>query len=167
MNELKLKKTKLISNFVKKIITTYIILYSKYLIGKINRTRRRLPKPPEDDSDSYMDEYHAIKKEYDFLMSSEDRLEYRKFTTFDTSYLERLVYSNLNEVCTNLFKYTIEKYQFRILTLILVIFNFICFLTETLCLSRTLTFAFLELLLTNLPFWVRFIAVYVKILVIS
>lgn len=156
MKRVIVKKTLISCKLIFTVISTYVKLYRKYLLNSF-RSLIRAYKNKSDDlaveirNDELDDEIEPGESKG---RKEIGKLEYRKASAKfeDLVNLESLIQINFAERCAKLFECTIENYQFRFLTVVLVIFNVACFLNQEFCWTRTIIFLFFQLLLTNLPF---------------
>lgn len=159
-----IKKVRILSKLLYTIVFTYVRLYPRYIFNSLMSLHGRLKMSKservnqsascETETEDEDDETFDAKNDFLFETSKIGKLQYRKLSQADLVNLERLMNRNLAERCERLFECTIENYQFRFLTVVLVVFNVICFLHQEFIWSRTLIFILFQLLLTNLPFWI-------------
>lgn len=164
------KRSKLFFKLFYAIVVVYIRLYPKCVLNSItnrlgplivkkNKSSDGLDQNKIDNNEDDEDEDTSDREEFDLkrelkFESKIGKLKYGKMTSQDVRSVERLVYEHVDEKCERLFEVTIENYQFRLLTFVLFVFNFVCFLVQEFNWSRTIVFVVFQILLTNLPFWI-------------
>lgn len=153
------KNLKIFAALLYTIVSTYSTLYPKYIYNSLITIRKRLVRDPGPQTqvklqtDDDIEDEAELQKDLHY-QKTVGKLQYKKLTPNDISKLEYLIQLNLSERCVSIFESTIENYKFRFLTVVLLVFNILCFLNQEFNWPRTIIFVFFQTLLTNLPFWI-------------
>lgn len=163
-------------NYALMIMYTYSKCYVTYLYNSGGDYVRKMLKSARNGEKvaptrSYLDEYEMLKKEYEFVQDG--RLEFKKLESSNRAHkqqLNSLINLNLTEYCGCIFKYSIENYFYRnisvCLLLIHVIWTLVEMISQRVSVDRMLTsivtplnvrrliFLNVHFLISNLPMFV-------------
>lgn len=126
-------KKPLFLSFTFVILFTYFKLYLVHLLEWLNnylksKLSHEAAPTEEENSNSYLDEYEMMKREYDLM--GRGSLDFKKLSPIDSrNELDQLIRLHLTETCSTVFNHSIQHYLYKntafFLLLVSFVFNFV------------------------------------------